>query len=918
MAVSTTNRKAGPFVGNDATTVFPFTFKVFDAEDLLVVLTDDVLVENTLILDTDYTVVLNGDQDDDPGGSVTLTDALETGTLLTITSQVEPTQTVVLTSQGGFYPSVINRALDKLTIIAQQLVETVGRTIRLPLSSTASGELPSPMPNALLGWNGTGTGFSNVNIADLVTAGAYGTARVETFEGNGTQIDFDLANGPGTIANVLVFIGGVAQVPGADFSLVSSQRIRFVQAPFNGAAIQVRYATGGALPAQDDLARSDGSNVVPAAFLAAIGGASTALLASAAGAAMIGVAGGGNIQTIIDGNAIMADGRPDIVGDGVADDTAGIQRLFDEALAQRRGVRLGRKRYRCTDNLTFRPTGWNPLAIGGITAFAPSIDLSGESPLSTVLAFEVADGKAGLVVETGIEPQFTLTANLTNGSAILAGIADTSQVVVGSAVSGTNISGTVLSKTSTTVTVSANANASVTGQTVTFSIFRAAAFGSIRNLCLSRVSGANATGLRIRSSYNTLVERVAIIGFANGFRFKVEDGDFDGSVYSTFRDVWVQGAVRWGADMECSPGKNELSFVLFQNVWFQDCGNPAETFKAVPNPSLGDDPQSGAVIFKGQNFLWQGGGWTVCHSVGFYQKGDSGLGCDAILVGLSAENTGPRQVLSTGGQGLTLDRVHFQNNNSYPATVLAETWGLILPCNGVVYRNCRVRMTDAAAVGGAGQPLTAFKNTRPASTSPEQIPQIDDLIWQSFGYAGQVGFSGDWNFGGIPTQAYLSFSGQTVTILPDPIVGGTVPLAIRAGNASGLNFETGHVVPHIVRTAGYSLDTTAFGNGIFNAHVADDLNTVKLVSGPPNAPSLVHGVMRRGDITGYVYVGRFGRSGGSLLTGAAANWLNPTWVTGGWSWVNSAGKAMIKAAPVATYASLPSSDTDGVVVGTQT
>ena len=102
MAVSTTNRKAGPFVGNDATTVFPFTFKVFDAEDLLVVLTDDVLVENTLILDTDYTVILNGDQDDDPGGSVTLTDALVTGTLLTITSQVSATQTVVLTSQGGF------------------------------------------------------------------------------------------------------------------------------------------------------------------------------------------------------------------------------------------------------------------------------------------------------------------------------------------------------------------------------------------------------------------------------------------------------------------------------------------------------------------------------------------------------------------------------------------------------------------------------------------------------------------------------------------------------------------------------------------------------------------------------------------------------------------------------------------------
>lgn len=282
MAVSTTNRKAGPFVGNDATTVFPFTFKVFDAEDLLVVLTDDVLVENTLVLDTDYTVILNGDQDDDPGGSVTLADALATDTLLTITSQVEATQSVVLTSQGGFYPSVINRALDKITIIAQQLAEIVGRTIRLPLSSTANGELPVPVPNALLGWNGTGDGFTNVDIADLVTAGAYGTARVEFYEGDGIKVDFDLENNPGNVANVLIFIGGVAQFPGIDFSLVSARRIRFVEAPFDGAVIQVRYYTGGAIPAVDDLVRSDGSNAEAAAFRNAIGAASAFDLAAAA------------------------------------------------------------------------------------------------------------------------------------------------------------------------------------------------------------------------------------------------------------------------------------------------------------------------------------------------------------------------------------------------------------------------------------------------------------------------------------------------------------------------------------------------------------------------------------------------------------------------------------------------------------
>lgn len=638
------------------------------------------------------------------------------------------------------------------------------------------------------------------------------------------------------------------------------------------------------------------------------------------GAALIGVAGGGSIQTIIDGSAIMTDGRPDIVGDGVADDTIGLQRLFDEALLLRRGVRLGNKRYRFTSQLTFRPTGWNPLSVSGASAFAPSLDLSGESPLSTVLIADGITSGPAFVHETGIEPRFTLAANLTNGSAVLTGFSDTSAVVIGSTAAGTNISGTVLSKTDTTVTVSANATADATGQTVTFSIFRAAAFGSIRNLALiwANGSGTDAIGLQLRSSYDTTIERVLVMGFPTGIRFKVEDGDIDACVYTTLRDVWVHNSIKWGLNALCDAGNNELSFLRLRNVWFQNCGDPAATFEATPNPSLGDDPQSGAVVFKGQNLSWIGGGWTVCKNVGFYMKGDSGLGADAVLEGLSAESTGPRQVLCTGANGLTLDRVHFYNSDAYPATVLCETWGVIFPCNDVVFRNCRVRMTIGAATGGAGQPLTAFKNTKPASFSPEQTPKVDGLTWQAFGWPGQIGFAGDWNFGGIPTQAYLSFSGQTVTLLADPIVGGTVPLAIRAGGASGLNFETGHVVPHVVRTAGYSLDTTIFADGIFNAHVADDINIVKVLSGPPNPPALVHGVMRRADIPGYVYVGRFARSGGNLLTGAAANWLNPTWVRGAWQWSDATGRAMTKAAVAATYASLPSSDTDGVVIGTQT
>lgn len=707
----------------------------------------------------------------------------------------------------------------------------------------------------------------------------------------------------------------IAVPPGESSLEVPSQAVRDGGlAVFEGAGLGVFQAAPGQFLTWGPDGRPVPSNGTGADFGLRID------LAGAAGAALIGVAGGGSVQDIIDGMALTPE-RFGAVGDGVADDWQALQDCFDAAKAQRRGVRLGRmKKYRYTQKLTFRPTNWNPLNIPGASAFAPSIDLSGESPLTTALVADGVTNDAALVIETGHEPQFTIAANLTNGSPVITGVADTSGVLIGALIDGLNIDGTVLSKTANTITVSANATATVAAEVCTVSIFRAVAFTSIKNLSLVWASGAGASGLRLRSAFNSKISRVVVLGFpVDNIRQKVEDGDYDGSVYTSFEDVWTHNAGRWGMNALSDAGKNEQSFLSLTNFWIQNCGNPAETFKAVPNPLTGDDPQSGGMIFKGQNLIWKGGGWTICKNVGFYAKGDSGIGFDFHLQGLSAENTGPRQILSTGCEGGTFQRVHFYNNNLYPATVLAETYSGVYPCNNFRYEDCRVRATVGAAIGGAGQPLTAFKNTRSASNHPEQIPIIDGLRWQAFGWPGQIGFAGDWNFGGIPKQAFLSFAGQVVTLLPDPIVGGTVPLAVRSGGAAAVNFETGHVVPHIVRPTGYALDTTAFGNGIFNAYLADNLNVVTLLSGPASGvPSMVHGIMRRPDITGYTYMGRFARAAGALLLGAAANWLNPTWMGGAWHWSNAADKAMMKPAPGGpTYASLPSSDTDGTLIGTQ-
>lgn len=138
MTISSEVRKAGPYDGNDVTTSFPFSFKVFAASDMVVVRTDAIGTETTLTAGADYSVTLNADQDTAPGGSIVLPAPLASTNLLTITSSVPNLQALDLTNQGGFYPRVINAALDRLTILVQQVAEQVGRAVKVNISSDLS------------------------------------------------------------------------------------------------------------------------------------------------------------------------------------------------------------------------------------------------------------------------------------------------------------------------------------------------------------------------------------------------------------------------------------------------------------------------------------------------------------------------------------------------------------------------------------------------------------------------------------------------------------------------------------------------------------------------------------------------------------------------------------------------------------
>ena len=144
MTINSTTRKTNPLVGNGNTHTYPFAFKVFtDADVVVKKLEDATSIETTLTLglNNDYIVTLNADQNSNPGGSITLKSGgnnqnLASGFRIVITSAVEPLQGTDLTNQGGFYPEVINDALDKAVILHQQQQEKLDRSISFSLTNT--------------------------------------------------------------------------------------------------------------------------------------------------------------------------------------------------------------------------------------------------------------------------------------------------------------------------------------------------------------------------------------------------------------------------------------------------------------------------------------------------------------------------------------------------------------------------------------------------------------------------------------------------------------------------------------------------------------------------------------------------------------------------------------------------------------
>jgi hypothetical protein len=186
-----------------------------------------------------------------------------TGTQLIIVRNVPATQETDYLANDPFPAESHERALDKLTMLVQQVELDADRALKIPLSSlaTTSTELPAPSANKLLAWNSNASAVTNFDPASVITIVGQQASFSNVFIGNGVTVNFTLSRTPGNANAVDVSINGVTQVPNVDYILngniltfttapprVASQilaRYTEVFAEPNGDAANVRYQPAG-------------------------------------------------------------------------------------------------------------------------------------------------------------------------------------------------------------------------------------------------------------------------------------------------------------------------------------------------------------------------------------------------------------------------------------------------------------------------------------------------------------------------------------------------------------------------------------------------------------------------------------------------------------------------------------------------
>jgi len=158
------------YVSNGSATSYAFTFKILSEEDIQVIVTNLSGVETVLTLTTNYTVTI----DPDTGlGNITLVTAATVNFKISLLRNMDFEQNTAIQNQGTsqFAGKSFEQALDKLTLLSQQLKEIIGRNLSLKKSSLLSGiTIEDPVVGKVLTVGPDGN-IINTEIIDLGVGG---------------------------------------------------------------------------------------------------------------------------------------------------------------------------------------------------------------------------------------------------------------------------------------------------------------------------------------------------------------------------------------------------------------------------------------------------------------------------------------------------------------------------------------------------------------------------------------------------------------------------------------------------------------------------------------------------------------------------------------------------------------------------
>ncbi len=160
MTVQNTNRKSGPYLTNGEAVYWPYTFEIFTKNGADIKLYETNISTGETV---EITENLTKDIDNARIKYPTSGEPRPTGYKLTIVRETARTQGVGLSTQS-FDPKNMEKGLDKLTAIAQELDETFSRSIVTNIASPGQNlTLPDPVAGKIIGWNGDGSGLMNLD-----------------------------------------------------------------------------------------------------------------------------------------------------------------------------------------------------------------------------------------------------------------------------------------------------------------------------------------------------------------------------------------------------------------------------------------------------------------------------------------------------------------------------------------------------------------------------------------------------------------------------------------------------------------------------------------------------------------------------------------------------------------------------------